>query len=53
MPVAVTVPSDAFQLTLVFETVPCMAALNESVPPVTEDAFAGDTVTEVTPEAGR
>ena len=33
-----------------FEAVPCTVALNGSVPPVTDDAVTGDTVTEVTPD---
>ena len=39
-------------MTEMFEAPPCTVALNGSVPPVTDDAVEGDTVTEVTwPEA--
>jgi hypothetical protein len=42
-------PSIAFQVTEAFDAVPCTAALNCSVPPVTDEPAVGDTVTEVTP----
>jgi hypothetical protein len=45
------VPSSAFQLTAVFEVVPATVALNWSVPPVTDEAVPGVTVTAVTPDA--
>jgi hypothetical protein len=50
MPAEVTVPSSAFQITVVFEALPCTVAPNESVPPVIEEAVDGDTATEVTPD---
>ena len=50
MPVAVIVPSKAFQTTAVFEVVPATVALNWSVPPVIDEAVPGVTVTPVTPD---
>ena len=44
-------PKAAFQLSVLFDVVPCTVALNGSVPPVTEDADAGDMMTELTPPA--
>ena len=49
MPALVIVPSAAFQVTVWSEAVPCTVAPNGMVPPVTEEAVAGDTTTEVTP----
>ena len=49
MPVAVIVPSKAFQTTAVFDVVPATVALNCSVPPVIDEAVPGSTVTLVTP----
>jgi hypothetical protein len=46
------VPSSAFQVTDVLEDVPCVVAIKESVPEVTDDALEGATVTRVTPEFG-
>ena len=45
------VPKAAFQLTVLFDVVPWTIALNGSVPLVTEDADAGDRLTELTPAA--
>ena len=41
-------PKAAFQLTVLFDVVPWTVALNGSVPLVTEDADAGDMLTELT-----
>jgi hypothetical protein len=46
----VIVPCSAFQVTDVFEDVPWTSAPNCSVPLATDEAVAGDTVTEVTPD---
>jgi len=45
----VIVPASALHVTDVLEDVPCIVALKESVPPVTDEALEGTTVTEVTP----
>jgi len=42
------VPSAAFHATALLVVVPLTLAVNGSVPPVTDDAVAGDTVTPVT-----
>jgi hypothetical protein len=44
------VPSKAFQVTALFEVVPETVAVNGNVPLVIDEAVAGVTVTEVTPE---
>ena len=44
-------PKAAFQLTVLFDVVPWTVAVNGSVPLVTEDADAGDRMTELTPPA--
>jgi hypothetical protein len=48
IPDALTVPSAAFQATVLFVVVPATLAVNGSVPEVIEDAVSGDTDTEVT-----
>jgi hypothetical protein len=47
-PVEVTLPSTAFQVTLLFVVVPDTLAVNGSVPDVIDDAVVGDIVTDVT-----
>ena len=47
-PVALIVPSDAFQVTDLFVTVPLTVAVNGSVPFVSDVAGSGDTTTDVT-----
>jgi hypothetical protein len=44
------VPSSAFHVTAVLEDVPATLPLNCSVPPVTDEAVPGVTVTAVTPD---
>lgn len=48
MPPAVIVPSAAFHVTALFVVEPATLAENGSVPPVTDEAVAGETVTDVT-----
>ena len=45
-------PSEAFQVTDLSETVPCTLAANCAVAPVLAEVDAGDTVTEVTTGLG-
>lgn len=47
-PAAVIVPSAAFQVTALLVVEPATLAVKGKVPPATEEAVAGDTVTEVT-----
>ena len=47
-PAEVMAPKAAFQVTAVFEVVPLTVAVNGSVPVVSEEAVAGETMTEVT-----
>jgi hypothetical protein len=51
-PAVEIVPFDAVQVTAVFVTVPCTAALKESVPLTATLAVLGETVTELTTGAG-
>jgi hypothetical protein len=48
MPAPVIVPNAAFQVTVRFDAVPCTVAPNGTAPPVTDEAVAGDSITEVT-----
>lgn len=50
-PVELIVPADAFQLTDLFDALPCTVAVNCAVPPVVTEELAGVTETEVTPVA--
>jgi hypothetical protein len=47
-PVELIVPGDAFQLTDLFDALPCTVAVNWAVPPVATEVVAGVTETEVT-----
>ena len=48
MPAPVIVPNVAFHVTVRFDVVPWTVAPNGTVPPVTDEAVAGETITEVT-----